>query len=71
MHGQLSFSSDLSYYRNNYSYEPENFPVSHDWGSGTITLPLYPSLARDAQDHVIDVVRNEVVPKIDSALSAA
>jgi len=61
----------LSYYRNNYSYEPENFPVSHDWGSGTITLPLYPSLARDAQDHVIDVVRNEVVPKIDSALSAA
>jgi UDP-4-amino-4-deoxy-L-arabinose-oxoglutarate aminotransferase len=59
----------LSYYRTKYGYRPESFPVSYEWGSGTITLPLYPSLSRDAQDHVIDTIRNDVVPKIDRAWS--
>jgi UDP-4-amino-4-deoxy-L-arabinose-oxoglutarate aminotransferase len=59
----------LSYYSKKYGYRPESFPVSYNWGSGTITLPLYPSLSRDAQDHVINAIRNDVVPKIDKALS--
>ncbi len=60
----------LSYYRDTYAYSPESLPVSYEWGSGTITLPLYPSLSRDAQDYVIGIVRDDVVPMIDAALSA-
>ena len=59
-----------SYYRRSYNYRPESFPVSHDWGGGTITLPLYAALARDAQDHVIDTIRSDVVPMIDKVRSA-
>jgi dTDP-4-amino-4,6-dideoxygalactose transaminase len=59
----------LSYYRNKYEYRPENFPVSHHWGNGTITLPLYPSLSTDAQDYVIDVILTDIVPMINKALA--
>jgi dTDP-4-amino-4,6-dideoxygalactose transaminase len=59
----------LTYYREKYGYGPESFPVSYDWGGGTVTLPLYPSLACDAQNYVIDVIRKDVVPKIDKAMS--
>lgn len=60
-----------AYYRNKYGFGPEAFPVSDEWGGGTITLPLYSSLARDQQDFVIDVIRRDVVPMIESAMAAA
>jgi dTDP-4-amino-4,6-dideoxygalactose transaminase len=60
----------LSYYRDTYAYDPESLPVSYEWGCGTVTLPLYPSLSRDAQDYVIGVIRDDVLPMIDKALSA-
>ena len=59
----------LSYYSNKYGYRPEDFPVSYEWGSGAVTLPLYPSLSRDKQDYVIGVIRNDVMPKIEKELA--
>ncbi len=52
----------LTYYRQKYGYTPEDFPVSYEWGEGTITLPLFPSLTREEQDFVIGAVLGSVVP---------
>jgi UDP-4-amino-4-deoxy-L-arabinose-oxoglutarate aminotransferase len=52
----------LTYYRNKYGYSPKSFPVSYEWGAGTLTLPLYPALPPDKQDWVIQSVLEDVVP---------
>jgi UDP-4-amino-4-deoxy-L-arabinose-oxoglutarate aminotransferase len=57
----------LTYYADKYGYEPEDFPVSYEWGAGTVSLPFYPSLPLEKQDFVIKVLREEVVPMIKSA----
>jgi UDP-4-amino-4-deoxy-L-arabinose-oxoglutarate aminotransferase len=54
----------LTYYREKYGYAEGDFPVSHDWGAGTISLPLFPSMTGDEQDYVIDAVHECVVPMI-------
>jgi dTDP-4-amino-4,6-dideoxygalactose transaminase len=61
----------LSYYRDTYNYDPCGLPVSHEWGEGTVTLPLYPSLEKAAQDYVIDVIRTDVVPMIEAETKAS
>lgn len=55
---------NVTYYREKYGYAADDFPVSHEWGEGTITLPLYPSLTEEEQDYVIAAVRDVVVPLI-------
>jgi UDP-4-amino-4-deoxy-L-arabinose-oxoglutarate aminotransferase len=52
----------LTYYRNKYGYTAESFPVSYEWGEGTITLPFYPGLAGELQEWVISTVLEDVVP---------
>jgi UDP-4-amino-4-deoxy-L-arabinose-oxoglutarate aminotransferase len=52
----------LTYYRNKYRYSPESFPVSYEWGAGTLTLPLYPALEPEKQDWVIASVLEAVLP---------
>jgi dTDP-4-amino-4,6-dideoxygalactose transaminase len=54
----------LTYYREKYGYAADDFPVSHEWGEGTISLPLFPSMTADEQDYVIDTVHECVVPMI-------
>jgi UDP-4-amino-4-deoxy-L-arabinose-oxoglutarate aminotransferase len=61
----------LAYYRGKYGYAPGDFPASHAWGEGTLTLPLYPSLAREDQDHVLAVLRDQVAPLCAQARDAA
>jgi len=51
-----------TYYRKKYGYVAADFPVSYEWGEGTIALPLYPSLTVEEQDYVIATVRDVVVP---------
>ena len=51
-----------AYYREKYGYAATDFPVSYEWGEGTITLPLYPSLTFEEQDYIIAAVRDVVVP---------
>lgn len=57
----------LTFYREKYGYGKANFPVSYHWGEGTISLPLYLSLTRQEQDHVISVVKDQIVPMIKRA----
>jgi UDP-4-amino-4-deoxy-L-arabinose-oxoglutarate aminotransferase len=54
----------VSYYRSKYGYTPDDFPVSYEWGEGTISIPLFPSLTAEEQRYVIDTVRKIVVPMI-------
>ena len=55
----------VTFYRKKYRYDAGSFPASHAWGQGTISLPLYLSLTRQEQDHVISVVKNKIVPLMD------
>ena len=50
----------MTYYRETYGYTPADFPVSELWGSGTISLPLFPGLTNEEQSYVIDTVRREL-----------
>ncbi|MCB9948478.1 MAG: DegT/DnrJ/EryC1/StrS family aminotransferase [Rhodospirillaceae bacterium] len=54
----------LTYYRERYGFRPETFPVSWDWGAGTLSLPLFPGLTPDEQAWVIRAVRETVYPLI-------
>jgi len=56
----------LTYYRQKYGYTADDFPVSSEWGEGTITLPLFPSLTAEEQDYVIANVLDVVVPMIQA-----
>ena len=53
---------DLAYYARQYPDAGDRCPVSVAWGRQTITLPFYPDMPEDQQDHVIDVLRTRVVP---------
>jgi dTDP-4-amino-4,6-dideoxygalactose transaminase len=50
----------LNYYSNKYSFKGNEFPVSQYWGSGTLSLPLFPSISELEQDYVIDVMLSRV-----------
>jgi UDP-4-amino-4-deoxy-L-arabinose-oxoglutarate aminotransferase len=50
----------LTYYRTKYGYQPEDFPISWAWGQGTVTLPLFPSLTQEQQDHVVRSVLSHI-----------
>lgn len=60
----------LTYYREKYGYGPSSFPVSHEWGEGTISIPMFPGMTREEQDHVIEAVLKAVVPLVERALGA-
>jgi dTDP-4-amino-4,6-dideoxygalactose transaminase len=56
----------MGYYRNKYGYTERDFPVSYQWGEGEITLPMFPSMRKDEQGYVIDVIREKIVPLHES-----
>lgn len=41
------------YYRDKYGFTSRDFPVSVEWGSSTLSLPLFPGLTKEEQDYVI------------------
>ena len=45
------------YYRVKYPDTTRGLTVSENWGYGTISIPLFPGLTDQEQDHVISVVR--------------
>ena len=49
-----------SYYRKRYPAAAAQCPVAETWGEQTVTLPMFPGLTEEEQDHVIRVVRDEV-----------
>ena len=51
-----------TYYRQKYGYDASTYPVSFDWGEGTLSLPLFPGLSEEEQGYVIDTVHERIVP---------
>ena len=43
-----------SYYRKKYNHKLGDFRISENWGSGTLTIPLYPDISEAEQEYVID-----------------
>ena len=56
----------LTYYSRKYGHQPEDFPISWAWGQGTLTLPLFPSLTDEQQDHVARTVLSHVCSTANS-----
>lgn len=54
----------LTYYREKYGLTDSDFPVSSEWGEGTLSLPLFPKLSETEQDYVIRVLDEQVKPLI-------
>jgi UDP-4-amino-4-deoxy-L-arabinose-oxoglutarate aminotransferase len=54
----------MTFYKNKYSFNVSEFPVSQAWGEGTLTVPLFPGMTNDEQDYVIDVLLNKIEPMI-------
>lgn len=57
----------LTYYKEKYGYGPDSFPESFEWGSGTISLPMFPGLTEIEQEYVIQTVLRYVNELIDEA----
>lgn len=55
-----------TYYRTRYGDLTAQYPVSHAWGLSTLTLPLYPGLTAEEQDHIIGTVKRSVYPLADT-----
>jgi dTDP-4-amino-4,6-dideoxygalactose transaminase len=51
---------ELTYYAKHYPAAANSCPVAMRWGEETISLPLYPGLPLDQQDHVIRVLSDTV-----------
>ncbi|TCR63434.1 DegT/DnrJ/EryC1/StrS aminotransferase family protein [Bosea sp. BK604] len=59
--------TELSLYRNDALVSQGSFPVSREWGEGTLSLPLFPTLQEEEQDYVLNVLRYQVLPFLDSS----
>ncbi|KRE02081.1 DegT/DnrJ/EryC1/StrS aminotransferase [Bosea sp. Root381] len=59
--------TELSLYRNDASVRRGSFPVARAWGEGTLSLPLFPTLQEAEQDYILNVLRYEILPFLDSS----
>jgi dTDP-4-amino-4,6-dideoxygalactose transaminase len=50
----------MGFYSKKYGFNGNEFPVSLLWGSGTLSIPLFPRLTSHEQDYVIDILVNKV-----------
>jgi UDP-4-amino-4-deoxy-L-arabinose-oxoglutarate aminotransferase len=49
--------TSLTYYRNKYKILPKDFPISSEWGEGTISLPFYPEISKNDQIYVANILK--------------
>jgi dTDP-4-amino-4,6-dideoxygalactose transaminase len=54
----------MSYYRKKYNHKLGDFRISENWGSGTLTIPLYPDISEEEQEYVIDFLIKRIDPLI-------
>ena len=47
----------FTYYRDTYGYEEGDFPHAEDFANRAMSLPLFPTLTEEAQDHVIHTLK--------------
>jgi UDP-4-amino-4-deoxy-L-arabinose-oxoglutarate aminotransferase len=50
----------MGYYKHRYGLKKGDLPVSEEWGSGTITLPLFPDLNDIEIDYIVDFLTTKV-----------
>jgi UDP-4-amino-4-deoxy-L-arabinose-oxoglutarate aminotransferase len=50
----------MGFYSKKYGFNGNEFPFSLLWGSGTLSIPLFPRLTSHEQDYVIDILVNKV-----------
>lgn len=55
----------MTYYSDRYPFAASECPVAMAWGQQTLSLPLYPALPSEQQDHVIRVLLDDVAPCLD------
>jgi UDP-4-amino-4-deoxy-L-arabinose-oxoglutarate aminotransferase len=51
-----------TFYLEKYGFRPGMFPVAEQWGTGTLSLPLYPGLGDNELDYVLDILLNRALP---------
>lgn len=51
----------LKYFKETFSYRPEDFPNAHDIGNRTISLPLYPKLTKKEVVRVCDTIKKLLI----------
>jgi dTDP-4-amino-4,6-dideoxygalactose transaminase len=49
----------MDYYKSKYKLTQSHFPISENWGSGTISIPLFPGMKNQEQIHIVDVLVNK------------
>lgn len=47
----------LTYYKNKYKILPKDFPISNEWGKGTISLPFYPGISKNDQIYIAGILK--------------
>jgi dTDP-4-amino-4,6-dideoxygalactose transaminase len=50
----------LSYFRENYGYIPEDFPIANEIGNRTISLPVYPKLHKNDVRRICEILKREL-----------
>lgn len=48
----------MPYYRENFGYKKEDFPVAEDYYSREVSLPMYPTLKDEELEYIIKVIKN-------------
>jgi dTDP-4-amino-4,6-dideoxygalactose transaminase len=56
----------LSYYRDLYPAASGLCPTAQVWGEETISLPLFPGLTDEEQNHVIETVKSSLYPLLET-----
>jgi dTDP-4-amino-4,6-dideoxygalactose transaminase len=51
---------DMTYYKHRYPGAAAACPAAQKWGEETISLPLFPGLANEEQDYVIETVKDKI-----------
>jgi dTDP-4-amino-4,6-dideoxygalactose transaminase len=52
---------NLTFFREQFGFKPENFPIANNIGESTLTLPLYPKLSDNEVEYVIKTVKKAVM----------
>jgi UDP-4-amino-4-deoxy-L-arabinose-oxoglutarate aminotransferase len=56
--------TSMGYYKKKYGFSDSDFPVSQEWGSGTLSIPLFPGITEAEQKYVITVLLENIEAQI-------
>ena len=56
--------TSMGYYKKKYGFSDSDFPVSQEWGSGTLSIPLFPGITEEEQKFVITVLLENIEAQI-------